>query len=73
MSRVSVSRSGGLGNSNLAGSNLDLVGLNPGGVKPITLKLLLLTLLACHSALLEKVNDWLAQCQDNETELDSRS
>ena len=39
MSRVS--RAGRSGNLNLAGSNLDPAGLNPGRVKPMALKLIL--------------------------------
>ena len=41
MSGASVSRSGRLANPNAAGSNPDLVGLNPGQVKQMTLKLII--------------------------------
>ena len=67
MSRTSAKRSGRLGNSKVAGSNPYLTFLNPGWVKPMTLKLIL----SLPSPMLSK--DWLPQCRDNETEWDSRS
>ena len=55
-------------NLNLAGPNLNLADSNPGRVKPITLKLILVAL-----ALLRYGKNGLAQYQDNVTEWDGRS
>ena len=61
--------SGRSGNLKVTGSNLDLAFSNPGQVKPMTFKLILLASYpgARHG------KDWLAQCQDSAIEWDSRS
>ena len=65
MNRAPTSRTGRSGNPNLAGSNLDPVGLNPSRVKPMTFKLIPVT--SWRSALLGESKDCLVQCQDNMT------
>ena len=63
MSSASVACFGRSGDS-------DLVGSNPGQVKPMTLKMILVASLDMYLALLGYGKDWLTQCQDNISEWD---
>ena len=62
-----------MGNPKIMGSNLDLTVFKPWLSQTNDVKIDTCHSIAWHSALLGSGKDWLAQCQNNLTECDSRS
>ena len=73
VSRAPVSYSGRLGNRKFVGSNPDLTVFQPWSSQTNHFKIDTFHSQAWCLALLGEDKDWLAQCQDNATEWDSRS